>query len=197
MTIETLEIAGFAAVLKSARLPFSKSEKSAVKSEICTSPDGMSLMYGAHILFDAEDISHLCRLEERGDEHAKPLRGVIAYADITAPIDWWVELETYRVGHERLFSGSTMNTEGKKLHGKALREALNGVSFGREIRKIDFFSYQTLRRIVYQRYNHRKLEWHQFIDWVKTLPYADELILAGLEDKVLTHDRLFREYLEE
>ena len=46
---------------------------------------------------------------------------------------------------------------------------------------VDVYSYQTLRRIVEQRHNHRLPEWHTFIDWIKTLPLAEELILVGLE----------------
>lgn len=38
------------------------------------------------------------------------------------------------------------------------------------------FSYAALRNIVRQRENHKLKEWLQFIDWVHTLPYADELI---------------------
>lgn len=29
--------------------------------------------------------------------------------------------------------------------------------------------------------NHRLPEWHQFIDWIKTLPLAEELIFVGIE----------------
>ena len=46
--------------------------------------------------------------------------------------------------------------------------------------RVDMFSYQTLRRIIAQRHNHRLPEWHHFIDWVKTLPLAEELIFVGL-----------------
>lgn len=49
--------------------------------------------------------------------------------------------------------------------------------------RVDTYSYQTLRRIVAQRHDHRLPEWHQFIDWIKTLPLAEELILVGLEDR--------------
>ena len=38
------------------------------------------------------------------------------------------------------------------------------------------FSYAALRNIVRQRANHKLKEWHLFVDWVHTLPYADELI---------------------
>lgn len=63
--------------------------------------------------------------------------------------------------------------------------------------RVDMFSYQTLRRIVVQRHNHKLPEWHEFIEWIKTLPLANELILVGLEDKVATHDKLYQEYLNE
>lgn len=38
------------------------------------------------------------------------------------------------------------------------------------------FNYQALRRICAQRDGHRLTQWRVFIDWVKTLPYANELI---------------------
>ena len=42
-------------------------------------------------------------------------------------------------------------------------------------RTIDL-NYQTLRRIYFARRNHKLNEWHKFCDWIKTLPYAEELI---------------------
>ena len=38
-------------------------------------------------------------------------------------------------------------------------------------------NYENLRSIYNQRKNHKLTEWHQFCDWVKTLPYAEELII--------------------
>lgn len=37
-------------------------------------------------------------------------------------------------------------------------------------------NYEVLRNIVHQREGHKLTEWKSFIDWVKTLPYAEELI---------------------
>lgn len=37
-------------------------------------------------------------------------------------------------------------------------------------------NYEVLRNIVHQRQGHKLTEWQSFIDWVDTLPYADELI---------------------
>lgn len=197
MKIELLEISGMVSALKALRLPYNKEPMSEIDHYLYAM-DGSFRQYN-RIDFDLEgkDISLMQKLIISGDEHAKPLRGILAYLDITAPIDWWVEAETYEAGHQRLFSASTMNTEGKGLKGHALREELNKISFGREVRKIDYFSYQTLRRIVRQRYNHRKAEWHYFIDAVRMLPYAKELILVGLEDEMRTHEEWMEDYLTE
>lgn len=37
-------------------------------------------------------------------------------------------------------------------------------------------NYEVIRNIVHQRANHKLTEWHKFIDWAHTLPYAEELI---------------------
>lgn len=48
-----------------------------------------------------------------------------------------------------------------------------------QTRTIDL-NYEVLRTIVHQRENHKLTEWHQFIDFVHTLPYADELIFLKI-----------------
>lgn len=37
-------------------------------------------------------------------------------------------------------------------------------------------NYETIRSIVHQRKGHKLGEWQKFIQWVHTLPYAEELI---------------------
>ena len=197
MKIELLEISGMVSALKALRLPYNKEPMSEIEHSRHERDGVFSQLNRIDFDLEGKDIALMQKLIISGDEHAKPLRGILAYLDITAPIDWWVESETYEAGHQRLFSASTMNTEGKGLKGHALREELNKISFGREVRKIDYFSYQTLRRIVRQRYNHRKEEWHYFIEAVRKLPYAKELILVGLEDEIKIHDEWMDDYLTE
>lgn len=195
MKIELLEISGMVSALKALRLPYNKEPMSEIDHTLYANGDIFRQQNRIDYDLEGKDIALMQKLIISGDEHAKPLRGILAYLDITAPIDWWVEAETYEAGHQRLFSASTMNTEGRGLKGHALRRELNSISFGREVRKIDYFSYQTLRRIVRQRYNHRKAEWHYFIEAVRMLPYAKELILVGLEDEMRTHDEWMDDYL--
>ena len=200
MKIETIEIAGFAGALTALRLPFGKDMRSHIEHFCDTHLDFTDMdvekaedtyeviMTGhprftsnTHIAIEPKDLSLMTTLVKRGDEHAKVVRGIMVWAKITAPVYWWAEEETYRAGHERLASESTMHIDCKGLSGKELQEAKAAIPMGKELTKVDMFSYQTLRRIVAQRHNHRLPEWHTFIDWVRTLPFAEELILVGLE----------------
>ena len=174
MEIKTLEISGFRSALEAVHLPYTGEVRSLVTSHI--EPFGSSIRYGAFCEISDSDMKLLSALVRRGDEHAKVIRGIIVYAKITAPIHFFWDEETYRAGHERLSSGSTMNTEGRGLSGDDLAKALHEVPFDRVITKADFFSYQCLRNMYFQRRNHRKNEWHEFCAWIESLPYSKELI---------------------
>ena len=199
MKIETIEIAGLAGALTALRLPFGKDVRSRIEHFCDTYLDITDMdvekaedtyevtMTGhtrftsnTHIAIEPKDLSLMTTLVKRGDEHAKVVRGIIVWAKITAPVYWWAEEETYRAGHERLASESTMHIDCKGLSGKELQEAKAAIPMGKELTKVDMFSYQTLRRMVAQRHNHRLPEWHVFVDWVKALPFSQELILDGL-----------------
>lgn len=180
MKIETIEIAGFAGALKALRLPFGKEERSQTANYVFNK--SWFIRYGASVNIDEKDLSLMGALIKRGDEHAKVMRGIIVWAEITAPIYWFSEEETYRAGHERLCSESTMHIDCRGLSGKELQKAKAEIPMGKELTKVDFFSYQCLRNIYKQRKNHRLQEWHQFCDWIKNLPFAEELIIAGVDD---------------
>lgn len=177
MKIEAIEISGFISAFKALRLPFGLTPRSQTRSNIYNHNNVIS--QESFITIDDKDMELVQRLIKSGDEHAKAVRGIQVYATITAPVYWWCEMETYTVGHTRLASSSTMHIDCKGLHGEALQRIKSEIPMGKELTKIDCFSYQTLRRIVCQRHNHRLPEWHIFIDWVKTLPLAKELIFIN------------------
>ena len=189
MKIETIEVAGLAGALTALRLPFGKE----VRSEMNLAHDnfrGSPLDENVfawdkrqYIVVKDKDLTLMQTLVKRGDEHAKVVRGVMVWARIKAPVYFTRELETYRAGRERLSSSSTMHQECQGLSGEELQRAKAELPMGTEQDFVDVYSYQTLRRIVAQRHDHRLPEWHQFIDWVRTLPFAEELILVGLEDR--------------
>ena len=191
MRIETIEIAGMAAALTALRLPFGKKARSLIQTECDgwylynTDLQPSSGQFSSHldIAIYLNDLQLMNTLVKRGTEHAKVTRGIIVWAKITAPIYWWCEMETYVVGHQRLSSESTMHVDCKGLSGDDLMAAKSAIPMGKELTKVDAFSYQALRNIARQRWNHRLPEWHQFVDWIKTLPFAKELILDGLDIK--------------
>lgn len=210
MKIETIEIAGLAGALTALRLPFGKEVRSHIDTfhkydksgvnefefgngyisigaidrledmKTITYP-GRPTMYGCSVVqIEDKDLTLMQTLVKRGDEHAKVVRGIMVWAKITAPVYWWCEEETYRMGHERLASESTMHIDCRGLSGSELQEAKSAIPMGKELTKVDMFSYQALRKMVVQRHNHRLPEWHEFVDWIKTLPLAEELIFVGL-----------------
>ena len=180
--IETIEIAGMASVLKALRLPFGKECRSECSWAGTINEDYQPPMFQTEssCFIDEKDLALLSTLVKRGDEHAKAIRGLMVYAEIEAPIYFYRELETYRVGRERLSCNSTMHQQCKGLSGDELVRAKAEMPMGTMQKTVDVYSYQCLRNIVKQRKGHRLPEWKVFIDWVKSLPFANELILVGL-----------------
>ena len=55
-----------------------------------------------------EDLKLMLKLVKAGADHRKFMRMIVVYADITAPLYWWKEADTYKVGTVRN-SCSTMH----------------------------------------------------------------------------------------
>ena len=64
-------------------------------------------------------------------------------------------------------------TKDKKYWKELIRWLPNGWLQTRTVT----LNYEILRNMYAQRKNHRLVEWHQLCDWIKTLPYAEDLIL--------------------
>lgn len=180
MEIKTIEIAGMVAVMNALRLPYGKEARSDVSFMSAYYKEDAEFKSRSDCFLNSQDISLLSVLVKRGDEHAKVIRGLVVYAEIEAPVYLFCELETYRAGHERLSSESTMHIDCKGLSGEELVKVKKEIPMGKMLRKVDMFSYQCLRNIVRQRHDHRLPEWHNFVKWVATLPLAKEFIFAGL-----------------
>lgn len=179
MTVRTLEIAGLVGTLSALRLPFGKECRSDVDFQL--SALNRSIFTESSARIDERDLALMSTLVKRGDEHAKAIRGIMVWAEIDAPIYFYRELETYRAGRERLSCNSTMHQQCKGLSGEELVKAKSEMPMGTMQKTVDVYSYQCLRNIVKQRHNHRLPEWKVFVDWVRTLPYAKELIFSGLD----------------
>lgn len=183
LDVKTIEVAGFLSAVEALRLPFGKECRSQTNyDDSWVEAVVPNFQSDVRVFFDERDITLMSTLIKRGDEHAKVLRGIIAYAEINAPRFWWVEMDTYRIGSERLSSESTMHIQGRGMSTEELVKMKSELTEGTMQKRVQYFSYQALRRIYQQRRNHRLPHWHIFCDWIKTLPFANELILVGLDD---------------
>lgn len=178
INIRTTEIAGLASVLQALRLPFGKDCRS--ECDWIGYTDNNFFKTKCECSINENDLTLLSTLVKRGTEHAKAIRGLVVYAEIEAPIYFLRELETYRFGRERLGCNSTMHQQCRGLQGDDLVKAKADMPMGTMQKTIDMFSYQCLRNIVRQRIGHRLPEWSVFIDWVRSLPFAEQLIFANL-----------------
>lgn len=97
LTFETLEVGGIQPALKGMRNP----KKSWDRSD-------SQLFRGQHII-GPKDLELAQTLIKGGDVHSKFLRQIMVWVDITAPLYWWSEFDTYKVGVTR-DSCSTMHT---------------------------------------------------------------------------------------
>lgn len=65
------------------------------------------------VIVGPNDLELMMKLCKAGSDHRKFMRMLIVYADITAPLYWWKEYDTYKVGTVAN-SCSTMHTIHKK-----------------------------------------------------------------------------------
>lgn len=173
--ISTIEIAGLGSVLQALRLPFGKECRSHgdFGIDVC---ENDRFITSSFTYINEKDLHLLSTLIKRGDEHAKAIRGMMVWVEIDAPVWFYRELETYRIGRERMSCESTMHIDCKGLSGEELEKAKDEIPMGKTQKTVDVFSYQTLRRIYFQRRNHRLPMWHDFCRWIESLPYSQQLI---------------------
>ena len=101
--IERVDVYGLRSSLRGARNPMN----SWSKSDSYTNEDGVFVV-------GANDIAFAHKLVVAGSDHRKFLRQIFVSMDITAPLYWWKEFDTYKVGTVAN-SCSTMH----KIHAKA------------------------------------------------------------------------------
>lgn len=183
LEIETIECAGIGAMLKTLKLPYGKECDSVIQTYtndiVISNGDFIDSIEipAAYIDVENKDIELLQKLIKRGDEHAKAMRMPQVWANITAPRWFWHELQTYEVGVTKGCSNSTMHQECKGLSGEELEAVKDEIPEGLRQTRTYMFSYQALRRIYFQRKNHRLPIWSEFCEWIKSLPLAEELII--------------------
>lgn len=177
-----------------------------VKGELCIGPNDLDLMK---------------RLRKGGPDDRKFMRMITVCCDITAPLYWWKEFDTYKVGtvanscstmhkihakeftlddfsHEHLTSYSIRLLENiitalnhcRKRYIKwdeVKAEDPDGINEKKDAwwqmiqllpssynqKRTVMLNYEVLTNMYHARKNHKLDEWHDFCDWIKTLPYSE------------------------
>ena len=162
--------------------------------------------------FGENDLSLARRLCAAGSDHRKFIRMIFVSVDVTAPLYWWKEYDTYKVAtvanststmhkiHAKPFSLEDFSTD--HMDEETLRAMEKLVEFLEHLRlqymegkdkrywydmiqllptsynqmRTCTLNYETLRNIYFARKDHKLEEWHTFCDWIRSLPYAADLI---------------------
>lgn len=205
--IEQSSVFGWEATVRGARNPMNSWDR----SDTTYGTDGTPNI-------GANDLDLLKRLSAAGSDHAKFLRMITVTADITAPLYWWKEFDTYKVGtvanscstmhkiHAKEFCMEDFSTEHLTSRSKGvMRQVIGNLNLYREqymrlknkrdwqqmiqtlpssynqLRTVQL-NYEVLKRIYFARRNHKLDEWHTLCDWIKSLPYFEEIVLGGGSD---------------
>lgn len=172
---------------------------------------------GQYILGE-NDLGLAKRLARAGSDHRKYLRQIFISVDVTAPMYWWKEYDTYKVAtvanststmhkiHSKEFSRDDFSLDKLDEDSMAFFDTI--IAKLEELRlkytetkdkqywydiiqllpssynqmRTCSLNYETLINIYYARKGHKLDEWHTFCDFIKTLPYAKDLIM--IKDEV-------------
>lgn len=107
--IENVEVVGLEASIRGMRNPMNSWKKSDDTNIIDATDKYLREKYG----IGYDDFILLKRLAKSGTDHRKFMRMITVYLDITAPLYWWKEFDTYKVGTVAN-SCSTMHKIGEK-----------------------------------------------------------------------------------
>ena len=109
--IENTEITGWKAAIRGMRNPMNSWEKSdsyscAILGEItdnnssyrCSGCKNEFVVRPNCTVIGENDFDLMARLRNAGTDHRKFMRMIVVYVDILAPLYWWKEFDTYKVG---------------------------------------------------------------------------------------------------
>lgn len=95
---ERTEVFGFEHAIRGMRNPKNSWDKSDSGHEMLYVDQNGDENYAADILIGPNDLDLMKRLRNAGTDHRKFMRMITVYVDITAPLYWWKEFDTYKVG---------------------------------------------------------------------------------------------------
>lgn len=101
LKIENVEVAGWEAAIRGMRNPKNSWAKSDSHWDyVNQGPEYLTVAHfdGADFNIGPNDKKLMSTLRNAGTDHRKFMRMITVYLDITAPLYWWKEFDTYKVG---------------------------------------------------------------------------------------------------
>ena len=203
LSVKNAEVMNFKNAIRGARNPMN----SWARSDSYYDDEG-------NFILGENDLSLAVRLRKAGSDHRKYLRQIFVTVDITAPMYWWKEYDTYKVATvanststmHKITSApfelsqfscdkmdedtlSVMNVIINKLEELRQKyittkdkqywyDIIQLLPSSYDQMRTCTMNYETLINIYNARKAHKLDEWHVFCDFIKTLPYARELIIC-------------------
>ena len=96
--LENAEVLGWEHAIRGMRNPMNSWEKSDSKISTCECEQWPHDIKKSFDEIGPNDLDLMMRLAKGGPVHAKYRRMITVYVDITAPLYWWKEFDTYKVG---------------------------------------------------------------------------------------------------
>ena len=225
MKFEKTEVFNFEGALRGMRNPLESWNKSdSHYRDIDEEDDYEKISKGDYYEIGKNDLELAQKLIRAGSVHRKFMRQIFVSVDITAPLYWWKEFDTYKVGTvanststmhklastpitldcfemddfthvsitgntipsiEEIWCDLIANLENLRLKYNETKDK----HYWKELIRLLPESWLQTRTVtmnyenllgmcsVDQRRNHKLTEWSKsFIEWAKSLPYADELL---------------------
>lgn len=224
--IEETKTFGWEAAIRGMRNPMNSWDKSDTheSSSYCPSLDHWegATEDGFYLFVGDDDLDLMRRLCKAGSDHRKFMRMIVVYCDITAPLYWWKEFDTYKVGtvanscstmhkiHDKEFTIDDFSNEhilketftGLVNPTDLLNGIVDALNQNRNLylqtkdkkywwqmiqllpssynqKRTVMLNYEVLVNMYKSRKSHKLDEWHDFCDWIKTLPYSE--LITGIE----------------
>ena len=226
--LENAEVLGWGAAIRGMRNPMNSWEKSDTRWGINPLYDGCIPVAeddeGYELFIGPNDAKLMMNLAKAGSVDAKYRRMIVVTVDITAPLYWWKEFDTYKVGTVANSCSTMHKIQAKEFELKDFScEHLIGdpddysftpaYIFSETVRILNKFrdlynnekdpkvkkecwwqmiqllpssynqrrtvmlNYEVLAGIYPKHKDHKLDEWHDFCDWIKSLPYSEIITL--------------------
>ena len=96
--ITDIDVFGWEAAIRGMRNPLNSWDKSDSSWVADNNFNESTKHYSYRYLIGTNDLGLMKRLRKAGTDHRKYMRMIVVYCDILAPLYWWKEFDTYKVG---------------------------------------------------------------------------------------------------